>query len=250
MTLSHRPVWMDLATHSGRDIASFYNAVCGWDAAEGSSEFGGYFMFMSNGVPMTGAMPTPADQPGGWTTYIQVDDVPSTLEQITAAGGFVFAGPIPIADLGSMAIVADPSGCPFGLWAPETFTGFPLDGRSGSPVWFELYTKDYEGSKAFFAKALGWNFDIMSNTDEFKYATVSIDGDQVVGIMDFSAEMHASMPGYWNSYFHVADCDEAAAAALKEGGNLLMSPTDTPFGRMASIKDRNGAIFSVVKNND
>jgi predicted enzyme related to lactoylglutathione lyase len=78
-TLSHRPVWLDLASHSGRDIASFYSAVCGWEAAEGSKEFGGCFMVLANGEPVAGAMPVPADLSGGWTLYVQVSDVAATL---------------------------------------------------------------------------------------------------------------------------------------------------------------------------
>ena len=89
MTLPRRPVWMDLATYSGAEISSFYAAVCGWTAGEGSDQFGGYFMFFNHDVPVVGAMPTPADQPGGWTMYIQVDDVASTLSAIEAAGGSV-----------------------------------------------------------------------------------------------------------------------------------------------------------------
>ena len=247
--LAPRPVWMDLATLSGREISSFYGAVCGWNAAEGSDQFGGYFMFMKNDVPMTGAMPTPAGQPGGWTTYVQTADMSATLEAVVRHGGTVVAGPLPIAELGSMAIILDQAGCPFGLWAPEAFAGFPLDGRVGSPVWFELYTKDYAGSQQFLSSVFGWTFDTMSDTDQFRYATVSVDGVQVFGIMDFSSPMHDAMPAYWNSYFRVTDCDAATVAAEAQGGSLLMAPHDTPFGRMASVRDPDGAVFSLVQNN-
>lgn len=248
-TLAHRPVWIDLATLSGGDIASFYSEVCGWSAAEGSEQFGGYFMFFHDDTPVSGAMPTPAGEPGGWTTYIQVADLDATLTSVTAHGGTVVAGPLPIADLGSMAVILDQAGCPLGLWSPDTFSGFPLDGRVGAPVWFELYTKDYRGSISFLSAVFGWQFDAMSDTDDFRYSTVSLEGEQILGIMDFSADMHAAMPAYWNNYFRVENCDAAAEAATTNGGSLLMSPTDTPFGRMSSIRDRDGAIFSVIQMN-
>jgi predicted enzyme related to lactoylglutathione lyase len=88
----------------------------------------------------------------------------------------------------------------------------------------------------------------MSDTPEFKYATVTVDGDQVLGIMDFSAEMRSSMPAYWNNYFKVADCDEAARRVIEQGGDVIMEPTDTPYGRMAAARDRNGAVFSLMHN--
>jgi predicted enzyme related to lactoylglutathione lyase len=239
---------MDLAAHSGRNIAPFYSAVCGWDAAESSEEFGGYFMFMNNGQPAAGAMPAPPEQPGGWTMYVQVDDVAAALDKVTSAGGMVIAGPIPIADLGTMAVIADPSGCPFGLWSPDTFTGFALDGQVGSPIWFELYAKDYAGSQQFLSDVFGWTFDVVSDTDQFRYAMVSFDGEPKLGIMDFSADMHASMPAYWNNYIRVANCDEAAAAVETNGGELLMSPMDSPHGRMAAVRDPDGAVFSLMQS--
>ncbi len=245
--LPARPVWMDLASHSGRDVASFYSAVCGWEAAESSAEFGGYFMFVNNGQPVAGAMPAPLDQPGGWTMYVQVDDVQSILESAVKAHGTVIAGPIPIADLGTMAVITDPGGCPFGLWAPETFSGFSLEGEVGAPIWFELYTKDYSGSQAFLSEVFGWTFDVVNDSDQFRYATVSFDGEPKVGIMDFSADIHAAMPAYWNNYIRVANCDEAAMAVTANGGELLMNPSDSPHGRMAAVRDPNGAVFALMQ---
>jgi predicted enzyme related to lactoylglutathione lyase len=159
----------------------------------------------------------------------------------------VFAGPIPIADLGIMAVVADQSGATFGLWQPGTFPGFPLSGDVGTPLWFELYTKDYDGSKRFFTEVFSWTFDTVSDTPEFAYSTVSFNGEPKVGIMDFSAPVHDAMAGYWNAYVRVGDCDEAARAVEHAGGTVLMSPTDSPFGRMASVRDRDGSVFSLMQ---
>lgn len=243
--LPHRPVWMQLASSTGRGIVGFYEAVLGWSAAESSEEFGGYFMFFTPaGLPAAGAMPM--EQPSSdWLLYVQTGDIEASLAKADAAGGSILQGVQPIADLGTMAIVADPSGCAIGLWQPAAFAGFPLDASVGAPAWFELYTKDYEGSQAFLTETFGWKFDPMSDTEDFRYATVSLDGQPVVGIMDFSAEVHAAMPPYWNTYLAVEDCDAAAAAAVAAGGELLIAPNDSPFGRMASLRDPAGAIFSL-----
>ncbi len=247
MTLPARPIWMDLATYRGRDIIPFYEAVCGWQAAESSDDFGGYFRFFNNGVPVAGAMPTASEYPNGWTMYVQVDDITETMPRVTAAGGSVAAGPIPIADMGTMAVILDPAGAVFGLWAPGTFSGFPLEGRTGAPVWCELYSKNYAGAQAFYSSVFGWTFDVMSDTDQFRYSTVSVAGERVLGLMDFSAEMHSAMPSYWNIYVSVANCDEAAAAAVAHGGELIMAPTDTPKGRMAAVRDPDGSVFSLMQ---
>jgi predicted enzyme related to lactoylglutathione lyase len=232
---------------NGRAVIPFYEAVCGWVAGESDEAFGGYFMFFADGVPVAGAMGAHDGAPSAWTTYMEVDDVASACDVVRAAGGMVFVDATAVGDLGTMAVVADGCGCATGLWSIGTFAGFPRDGRLGAPAWFELYTKDDAGSKEFFSTLFGWTYALMSDTDEFRYATVSVGGDQVLGIMDFSAPMHDAMPGYWNLYITVANVDAAAAAATALGGRVLMAPSDTPYGRMASVADPNGAVFSLMQ---
>jgi predicted enzyme related to lactoylglutathione lyase len=48
------------------------------------------------------------------------------------------------------------------------------------------------------------------------------------------------------TYFATTDVDGAAARASGAGGTLLHGPEDTPFGRMATLADPEGAVFSLV----
>lgn len=245
--LPHRPVWAELASTTGRGIVPFYEAVLGWTAAESSDEFGGYFMFFTpDGLPAAGAMPMEAPS-ASWLLYVQTADMEASLAAAEAAGGSVVHGATPIAELGIMGIVADACGCATGLWQPLEFSGFPLDGQMGAPAWFELYTKDFSASQEFLSALFGWEFEVMSDTDDFRYSTVAVDGGAVLGIMDFSADVHAAMPQYWNTYLAVPSADAAAQAAVAQGGELLIAPMDSPFGRMASLRDPSGAILSVLE---
>jgi predicted enzyme related to lactoylglutathione lyase len=47
-------------------------------------------------------------------------------------------------------------------------------------------------------------------------------------------------------YFMVADTDAAVTAAAERGATVLSGPINTPYGRMASITDPQGATFSVM----
>ena len=88
----------------------------------------------------------------------------------------------------------------------------------------------------------------MSDTDDFRYSTVSFEGEPVLGIMDFSADAHAEMPQYWGNYLAVSSVDDAAEAVVAGGGELLIAPMDSAFGRMASLRDPAGAILSVIES--
>ena len=54
------------------------------------------------------------------------------------------------------------------------------------------------------------------------------------------------MPNYWNTYFSVADTDEAVATITRNGGTVMVPPTDTPVGRMAVVADMVGSQFSII----
>jgi predicted enzyme related to lactoylglutathione lyase len=47
-------------------------------------------------------------------------------------------------------------------------------------------------------------------------------------------------------YFMVADTDTAVTAAAERGATVLSGPIDTPYGRIASITDPQGATYSIM----
>jgi hypothetical protein len=56
------------------------------------------------------------------------------------------------------------------------------------------------------------------------------------------------MPPMWGVYVTVADVDETIRQAEKLGGAVVMPPMDVDgVGRMAVLRDPQGASFSVVK---
>jgi predicted enzyme related to lactoylglutathione lyase len=48
-------------------------------------------------------------------------------------------------------------------------------------------------------------------------------------------------------YFAVADAEAATAKATDLGGTVLVKPFDTPVGRIAVLKDPQGAMFSILQ---
>jgi predicted enzyme related to lactoylglutathione lyase len=77
------PCWADLWTSDVEGSRRFYCDVFGWRAEEPSPEFGGYFMFTRDGVPVAGGMgdmgdDMPADDT--WKIYLDTDDIAKTLQ--------------------------------------------------------------------------------------------------------------------------------------------------------------------------
>jgi len=247
------PCWVDLITSDAGRSRDFYCNLFGWTAEEPSAEFGGYFMFSKDGIPVGGAMPATDGMPGGgvsdvWSIYLATDDVTKAVETSSANGGSVVVEPMAVADLGTMAVVKDSGGAAIGLWQPGTFHGFPVLGETGVASWFELSTRDYDSAIAFYRAVLGWDTKVHSDSPEFRYTT-QVD-TMLAGVMDASAFLPKGVPAHWSVYFGTADTDASLARVNELGGSTIRDPEDTPYGRLATAADPTGATFKLVAPNE
>ena len=104
---------------------------------------------------------------------------------------------------------------------------------------------DFEGAKAFYAAVFGYEYGDMSS-DGFSYATLLINGHEVGGIGTLPGEMGASHRASWSVYFGTADTDKAVEALTGNGGRVIRPAHDSPYGRVATVADDQGAIFSLI----
>lgn len=246
------PCWVDLMTSDVDRARDFYGQLLGWTSNEPSEEFGGYFMFSKDDVPVAGGMPAMPDAgpPNIWSIHLATDDVTKVAETATANGGQVIAGPMDVADLGSMLVIIDPTGAAIGAWQPNTFHGFGVLAEHGAPGWFELLTRDHAGAVDFYRQVFGWDTRPMSDTDEFRYTTAN-DGDTMLaGVMDATAFLPDGVPSHWSVYFTTDDTDATIAKLTELGGSVEQPAEDTPYGRIAVVTDPMGARFKLVGPNE
>ncbi len=241
------PCWVDLGVEDIDKAMSFYGGVFGWDIQPGPQEAGGYAMCLLGGRPVAGIGPKmgPAEMPSTWTTYLAADSLDDVAAQVKASGGQLLMGPMDVLDVGRMAIAADPAGAAFGLWQARAHTGVGIANEPGSLCWNENMSRDFEGNKAFYRAVFGYDYDDMSG-DGFSYATLKVGGDIVGGIGGLPADIPAEVPAHWSTYFAVADTDAAVDTVTGRGGNVVRPAWDSPYGRMATVSDDQGATFSVI----
>lgn len=245
------PCWMDLMTSDEGQAREFYGELFGWTAGEGSAEFGGYFMFLRDGVPVAGCMrkipgvPEMAG-PDAWGVYLSSEDVKSAVDKAVANGGSLVAGPMDIADLGTQAVLRDSAGATVGVWQAKGFPGVTVFGELGTPAYFELLTRGYRGASVFYGDVFGWDPRVVSDTPEFRLTVLTEGEETIAGIMDASAFLPADEPNQWKIYIRVADTDAALAKVAELGGAVITAAMDTPYGRLAEAADPTGARFKLM----
>ena len=201
------PCWVDLLTSDADRSRSFYSQLFGWKPEEPSAEFGGYFMYTLNDVPVAGCMANPPDSgmPDTWNIHLATEDARKTVDASVAEGGQIAVAPMDVGDIGTMSLVIDPGGAAIGAWQPKLFQGFGILAEAGAPSWFELHTRDYETAVAFYRDVFHWDTKVVSDVPEFRYTTLNHGEDWLAGIEDASGFLPEGVPARWSVYFGVDD---------------------------------------------
>jgi uncharacterized protein len=117
----------------------------------------------------------------------------------------------------------------------------------GAVSWTELVTSDPKAACEFYGKLFGWKTESM-DMGSGPYNVIKVGDAAIGGIMGKPPGTPADMPPMWGTYVTVANLDETLAAVKRLGGGVLMEPMDVKtVGRMAVIRDPQGAALSVIQ---
>ena len=241
------PCWIDLFTHEPDRIRAFYGELFGWTSEDAGPDYGGYINFAKDGIPVAGCMRNDGESgaPDAWSVYLNTADAAATVEAATEQGGQVIVPAMPVMELGTMAVVTDPGQAAIGMWQPGLHKGFGILDEPGTPTWFELHTRAYDASVAFYRDVFKWDARTMSDAPEFRYTTLGEGDDALAGIMDNAAFVPEGTPASWSVYLGVDDADKTLEQVVALGGSIVEAAEDTPYGRLARAADPTGALFKL-----
>ena len=108
---------------------------------------------------------------------------------------------------------------------------------------------DFRRSLDFYRHVFDWDVDLMSDTDDFRYARHMVGDEPQAGIMDAARWLPDGAPSAWYVYFLVDDADAAVATVVEHGGTVVKEPEESGFGRLAVVRDPLGAEMKIVARN-
>ena len=240
-----RFVWHELMTTDTAAAAAFYPKVVPWRTAPSSMP--GYTIWMAGQTQIGGLMQLPSDSsstPPHWLVYVGTPSVDATCSHAQSLGARVVKSPADIPNVGRFAVLADPQGATFALFAAAGSTP-PGSPALGGFSWHELATTDTAGALRFYGELFGWRrgpaHDMGANMGP--YQIFEHGGKQVGGM---HAVQGPSTPPSWLSYINVGDVARAVAAAKAAGGRLLHGPMQVPGGSwIGLLMDPQGGAFAV-----
>ncbi|OIJ67346.1 VOC family protein [Streptomyces mangrovisoli] len=251
------PCWVSLMAHALAATQDFYGALFGWEFRPGPRQLGPYVRAVLDGAEVAGIGQLPPDRhlPVAWTPYFASEDVDLTAETARLCGGTIGVGPLDAAEAGRLAIGSDPSGAVFGIWQAPRHLGTAVTGVPGTPAWNELLTFETISVAKFYETVFGYEAEPAESAGSgptrsagFDHVTLRMDGRPVAGIHGVGHELPRDRGSHWKTYFRVEDADKALALVTRLGGQVLEPAHDGPHGRVASVADPEGALFSVIQD--
>ncbi|KRV49752.1 doxorubicin biosynthesis protein DnrV [Wenjunlia vitaminophila] len=241
------PCWVGLLARDLDPVRDFYSALLGWDYVTDGLRTS--VIARLGGTPV-GSLFQDSSFTLSWTPYFGVDNADIAAERIRERGGTVAVGPMDIPQSGRVAWAADPSGAAFGIWQGVD-RGWRLGGGRGTPARLELRTRDAFAAALFYGGVFAWDradpqrFEIRYENDR---VFLLIDGRRTAGLFGGAVEAAPDprVRPRWHVYFSVDDADLVAAEVRELGGEVEEEPHDTPYGRVASLRDPQGGRFSIT----
>ena len=244
------PCWFELGATDQAAAKQFYTQLFGWAVVDYPMGPGQYYtMFRIDARDVCAAYtlsPEIVKQGVGphWNLYFATANVDESAAKVLQLGGAVVQPPFDVMDVGRMSICKDPGDAMFSLWQPKNHQGAGVIGQDNSVCWTELATWDTGKARDFYTALFGW--ETKGSANMATYIEFSVGGEPRGGLLPMD-EQWKGIPSHWGIYFHVADCDAAAAKAKDLGATVRFGPFSAPgVGRIASLADPQGAGFSII----
>jgi len=247
-TPNGRFCWYELMTTDPEAAHAFYGKIAGWTTCPWEEGDEPYVMWMNGEKPIGGVMTLPEEAaadgaPPCWLAYVSTPDADAAVAKAETLGGKLLKA-MDIAQVGRIAILADPTGGVLALLQPEAETpGHDGVADVGEFSWHELAARGWSAAWSFYSDMFGWQEAGDMDMGEMGAYQMFGRGEHPLGGMYDGPQ---DMPAGWLFYVRVPDANAAAEKVKELGGKVLNGPMTVPGGDLvAQCLDPQGVAFAV-----
>jgi predicted enzyme related to lactoylglutathione lyase len=257
MSAKSRFVWHDLNTKDVEGAKRFYGELFNWKFEKSDN---GPYLHIQAGEHMIGGvrqMEASEKMPTAWLGYVGVDDVAATVGAVTKNGGKILMPMQSMPEVGTFAVVADPTGAVFSPWkSARAGEDREPTGKPGVHTfcWDELLTSDAERGARFYSAVFGWGVEKMDMGAMGTYTLLKRTGlkdemgadKNAAGVMQ--SPPNAPHPPFWLAYVAVQDAARTVEHAKRLGATVMAPPTQIPdVGTFSVLLDAQKAAFAILQ---
>jgi predicted enzyme related to lactoylglutathione lyase len=231
--------YFEVGAAENQPLVDFYGQLFGWEMR---SVAPGYTLIDTRAGGGIGGGVGRSGTGEPWLTfYVEVDDLPATLDKVGSMGGRTVVEPMDIPGMGSFAMFDDPDGVLVGLAGrPRPAGGMWREPSAGDGVpvdWFEILGADAGRAQTFYRELFGWT------VGQGAYGQVDAGGGIGGGIGAGGDERWATV------YAAVADVEAILARAGSLGGTRVYGPNPVADHTWTgAFRDPAGNVFGVYHN--
>jgi predicted enzyme related to lactoylglutathione lyase len=239
------PIWVDANVETPEqhhDLRAFLSALFDWTWELGGPEMGYYALASHGGAPVFGLGQGEGAR-GVATTYFATSAIDDSAAKAVALGASVTMPVMPVMELGSMALLVDPTGAAFGLWQPGTFQGFGVAYEANAPGWFDHVSGDPDAAATFYSELTG--HQVTSPDPAMK---ILQNGEQW-----FASFSHAQtgIGPRWNPIFVVDSLERIHKTVPRLGGAIVIAEMPVPGSAICVFSEPvNGTLMTVMRGGE
>lgn len=231
-------IFADLSTYNPKETIPFYETVFSWKYYNDYD----YYTAYKGGKEIVGLYETPEKfkqmrMPHFWMTYIQVNNVESTVAKARELGGIIEMEQS-MRGFGKMALIRDPQGAGFTIYEGESLKSTRTENEVNTLIWNELHISNAQKIIPFYEGIFNWKFtETLSNYFEITNGN----GEYIADALQIPNEFKGKYE-YWVCTFGVADLQKTKDKILDNGGSIVINE-----GKRILFTDNSGEAFFYVQ---
>lgn len=231
-------IFADLSTYNPKETIPFYQAVFGWEYHNSYD----YYTAYKNNKEVVGLYETPEKfkqmrMPHFWMTYIQVNNVESTVAKARELGGIIEMEQS-MRGFGKVALIRDPQGAGFTIYEGESLKSTRTENEENTLIWNELHISNAQKIIPFYEGIFNWKFtETLSNHFEITNGK----GEYIADALQIPNEFKGKYE-YWVCTFGVKSLEETKTRILNNGGSIVINE-----GKRILFTDNSGEAFFYVQ---